>query len=285
MKFNSVEISGFRIYENPEDANFSFVTDDGETADFVSLYAPNGFGKTSFYDAVEWAVTDYVGRFWVTKNTEKSLRTMRRLTSEQVSVFKNRNSENETWVKILDSENKIYKENHLEVAKQRANDANSKSNDDKNFARVILSQEWISRFLKEIDGENRYKKFMESNPGLNEIDVYYQNVIALSRANDNKITALESDIKTFQDRITETSDKDLLSKVNRQISIVNNFEFNEAFNDIEITATKEDIADFLDALTDSISDDSEITRLVNLLSHIQLAQNGSTNFLSLKYYS
>ena len=54
MKFNSVEISGFRIYDDPKNATFNFVTEEGETADFVSLLAPNGFGKTSFYDAVEW---------------------------------------------------------------------------------------------------------------------------------------------------------------------------------------------------------------------------------------
>lgn len=284
MKFNSVEISGFRIYDHPEDANFNFVTEDGQTADFVSIFAPNGFGKTSFYDAVEWAVTDYVGRFWVTKNTEKSLKTMRRLTSGQVSLFKNRNSENPTWVKILDSENKIYKENHLEVAKQRANDANSKSNDDKNFSRVILSQEWISRFLKEADGQIRYKKFMESNPGLSEVDLYYQNVIALSGANDKRIVALERDVKEFQDRITETSDIDLLSTVNKQIAVVNRFKYREALSEIEITTTKKEIADFRNALTDSNTDNSEVTRLEKLLTHIRLAQNGSTDFFSRMQY-
>lgn len=284
MKFNSVEISGFRIYENSEDAKFNFITEDGETADFVSLFAPNGFGKTSFYDAVEWAVTDYVGRFWITKSTEKSLKTMRRLTSEQVSLFKNRNSENKTWVKIFDAENKLYKENHLEVAKQRANDANLKSRDDKNFARVILSQEWISRFLKEIDGKERYKKFMESNPGLSEIDVYYQNVIALSGANDNKIAALEKEIKEFQNRISDTLEKDLLSKVNKQITDLNKFEKKYPLNEIEITATRKEISDFQDTLTDIIADNSEISRLEKLLTYIQLAQSGSTDFLSRKQY-
>lgn len=284
MKFNSVEISGFRIYENSEDANFSFMTKDGQTADFVSLLAPNGFGKTSFYDAVEWAVTDYVGRFWVTKSTEKSLRTMRRLTSEQVSLFKNRNSENKTWVKIFDAENKLYKENHLEVAKQRANDANLKSSDDKNFARVILSQEWISRFLKEIDGKERYKKFMESNSGLSEIDVYYQNVIALSGANVNKIEALEKEIKEFLNRISETLEKDLLSKVNEQIANVNKFEKKAILNEIEIMSTQKQISDFQDTLTDIIADDSEIRRLEKLLTYIQLAQIGSADFLSSKQY-
>lgn len=284
MKFNSVEISGFRIYENSEDANFSFMTKDGQTADFVSLFAPNGFGKTSFYDAVEWAVTDYVGRFWVTKSTEKSLRTMRRLTSEQVSLFKHRNSENKTWVKIFDAENKLYKENHLEVAKQRANDANLKSRDDKNFARVILSQEWISRFLKEIDGKERYKKFMESNSGLSEIDVYYQNVIALSGANVNKIEALEKEIKEFRNRISETLEKDLLSKVNEQIANINKFEKKVILNEIEIMSTQKQISDFQDTLTEIIAEDSEIRRLEKLLTYIQLAQIGSADFLSSKQY-
>lgn len=284
MKFNSVEISGFRIYENSEDANFNFITEDGETADFVSLFAPNGFGKTSFYDAVEWAVTDYVGRFWVTKSTEKSLRTMRRLTSEQVSLFKNRNSENKTWVKIFDAENKLYKENHLEVAKQRANDANLKSRDDENFARVILSQEWISRFLKEIDGKERYKKFMESNPELSKIDVYYQNVIALSGANDNKIDALEKEIKEFQNLISDNLEKDLLSKVNKQITDLNKFEKKYPLNEIEITATRKEISDFQDTLTDIIADNSEISRFEKLLTYIQLAQSGSSDFLSRKQY-
>ena len=45
MKFNSVEISGFRIYDHPEDASFNFVTEDGQTADFVSIFAPNGLGN------------------------------------------------------------------------------------------------------------------------------------------------------------------------------------------------------------------------------------------------
>ena len=284
MKFNSVEISGFRIYENSEDANFNFITEDGKTADFVSLFAPNGFGKTSFYDAVEWAVTDYVGRFWVTKSTEKSLKTMRRLTCKQVSLFKNRNSDNKTWVKIFDAENKLYKENHLEVAKQRANDANLKSKDDKNFARVILSQERISRFLREIDGKERYKKFIESNPELSEIDVYYQNVIALSSANDNKIDTLEKEIKEFQVRISDTQEKDLLSKVNRQITDLNRFEKKYSLNEIEITATQKEISDFQDALTDIIADDSEIKALAKLLIYSQLAQNGDTDFLSCKQY-
>lgn len=287
MKFNSVEISGFRIYNKPEDANFNFITDDGETADFVSLFAPNGFGKTSFYDAVEWAVTNNIERFWVNSNhTKSSLSMLRQFNPEQIRLLKNRNTENEVWVKIVNSENKEFQNRILKVPGQKHFDIyeDGQGRENIDFLNVILSQEWISRFLKEADGKIRYKKFMESNPGLSEIDVYYQNVIALSSTNDNKIDALEKNIREFQNRITDNLEKDLLSKVNVQIANVNKFEKNHTLNEIEITATQKNISDFQDALTDKIADDSEIRRLEKLLTNIQLAQNGNTEFLSCKQY-
>lgn len=287
MKFNSVEISGFRIYNKPEDANFSFITENGETADFVSLFAPNGFGKTSFYDAVEWAVTNNIERFWVNGNrTKNSLSMLRQLNPEQIRLLKNRNTENEVWVKIVNSENKEYKNRILKVPGQKHYDIyeDGIGRENIDFLNVILSQEWISRFLKEADGKMRYKKFMESNPGLSEIDVYYQNVIALSGANDSKIDALEKEIKDFQNHISDNLEKDLLSKVNEQILNVNKFEKNETLNEIEITSTQEEISDFQNALTDIIADDSEIKRLEKLLTFIYLAQNGNTDFLSFWQY-
>jgi exonuclease SbcC len=287
MKFNSVEISGFRIFNKPEDANFNFITEDGETADFVSLFAPNGFGKTSFYDAVEWAVTNNIERFWVNSNhTKNSLTMLRQLNPEQIRLLKNRNTENESWVKIVNSENKEYINRILKVPGQKHYDIyeDGIGRENIDFLNVILSQEWISRFLKEADGKSRYKKFMESNPELSEIDVYYQNVIALSGANDNKMVALENEIKEFQNRISYNLEKDLLSKVNEQILNVNKFEKNDTLNEIDIAATQEEISDFQNALTDIIADDSEIKRLEKLLTYIQLAQNGNTDFLSFKQY-
>ncbi|MEQ8475374.1 hypothetical protein [Fulvivirga sp.] len=208
------------------------------------------------------------------------------MNPEQIRLLKNRNTENKVWVKIVNSENKEYKNRILKVPGQKHfdiyEDGFGRENID--FLNVILSQEWISRFLKEADGKIRYTKFMESNPGLSEIDVYYQNVIALSGANDNKIGALEKEIKEFQNRISDNLEKDLLSKVNEQIANVNEFEKNDTLNEIEITATQKEISDFQDALTDIIADDSEIKKLEKLLTNIELAQNGDTDFLSCKQY-
>ena len=62
MKIKKVEIEGFRAYKYKEDGIFDFTAADGSPSDFVAIYAPNGFGKSSFYDAVEWAVTNHLER-------------------------------------------------------------------------------------------------------------------------------------------------------------------------------------------------------------------------------
>jgi exonuclease SbcC len=63
MKIKKVIIEGFRAYETKSDGTFDFTMQSGAPAQFVSIYAPNGFGKTSFYDAVEWALTNNIERF------------------------------------------------------------------------------------------------------------------------------------------------------------------------------------------------------------------------------
>ncbi|HLO73220.1 MAG TPA: AAA family ATPase [Flavobacterium sp.] len=63
MKIKEVQISNFRAFKDLKDSTFSFSYNNNEISDLVSIYAPNGFGKTSFYDAVEWGITGKIGRF------------------------------------------------------------------------------------------------------------------------------------------------------------------------------------------------------------------------------
>ena len=62
MKINKVEIQAFRAYKTKENGTFDFTSEDNKPANFVAIYAPNGFGKSSFYDAVEWAITNNIER-------------------------------------------------------------------------------------------------------------------------------------------------------------------------------------------------------------------------------
>ena len=53
-RLESISIENFRAYRKPQKFDLS--------ADVTVLYGPNGFGKTSFFDAVDFAVTGEIGR-------------------------------------------------------------------------------------------------------------------------------------------------------------------------------------------------------------------------------
>ncbi len=67
-RLKNMEINNFRAYRG----NHKFDLD----ADLIVLYGPNGFGKTSFFDAIDFVCTGSVGRF-----DERSVRDTERLTS------------------------------------------------------------------------------------------------------------------------------------------------------------------------------------------------------------
>lgn len=60
-KIKSIEVEAFRGYDSKQ--VFNLTTVDGRLANLNVLYAPNGFGKTSFIDAVEWSLTGQITRF------------------------------------------------------------------------------------------------------------------------------------------------------------------------------------------------------------------------------
>lgn len=69
MKIIKVEIQGFRGFIN--NAIFEF-----NNSDIILIYGPNGHGKTSFFDAIEWGLTGKLHRYDTStdeRNTTKFL--------------------------------------------------------------------------------------------------------------------------------------------------------------------------------------------------------------------
>ena len=59
-KISNIKLTDFRAFKG--DINFDFKLSNGNTADLVVIHAPNGMGKTSFFDAVEWGLTGEIHR-------------------------------------------------------------------------------------------------------------------------------------------------------------------------------------------------------------------------------
>ena len=81
VRLKEMEINNFRAYYG----NRKFDLD----ADLVILFGPNGFGKTSFFDAIDFACTGGVARFdeRFGRNTERLLNALKHLDSPREDSF------------------------------------------------------------------------------------------------------------------------------------------------------------------------------------------------------
>lgn len=285
MKVKKVEISAFRIFEDVKDATFDFRLNNGEPANFVSLYAPNGFGKTSFYDAVEWCMTNNVHRFWQNERvTKESLNAMNELPdNEKITLLKNTNAAKKTIPYVtIETETGINKR-ELRVHGKRKNDINDHDYvENGEFRSVILSQEWISGFLKESNGEDRYKLFMK-NPGLLELDEYYSQLFTLIAANNESAGALQKDINDIRKKYQVINDDKLLDTINYSIKIL--IAKNEPLSLIEITTSDKDALSFGNKINERLTDiESGIKGLDLIIINIGYAKTGNDHIIGIELY-
>ncbi len=286
IKFKRVEISAFRIYDKPVDSTFDFTTNNGEIADFVSLYAPNGFGKTSFYDAVEWGMTKSINRFLIKRSENMHLSNVQNKESQQ-PLIRNSKSNKKLMTRVKIETNKKEKDidrpwerhgkNKFELDFNKSPDIQNKS-----FHQVILSQDWISSFLSEEDGYERYNKF-KGLPELRKTDEYYKNILALiSECKDEKKKHLEA-ISQLKKKLTVIDDEQLLKKINQQGQKMNR-EFGYKFGNVDLSYTDNEIYSLKNEIATKILSDTNESRTQDELDLISIALGGNENISSVGRY-
>lgn len=274
MKFRKIEIQAFRAYRNFQDGTFDFVVPTGETADFISIYAPNGFGKTSFYDAVEWGMTNNISR--MLRREKENLQDVKFAKEHDIIRNKNAEQKDNTFVRLYtDTEEKPI-ENKLKLGRGSRKDFSfSKKatfSGKEYFQEVILSQEWIDAFLKEDDAEKRYEKFMQA---FGDENIYRQyNIYSrLIKLNENKIKELDSQLKNLQTQLNFDFDADILTKINTEITAVN--QKGEKLPTVDANSTEKHMLQLANSLSDRITDlNSEIESLQQNLDKLEKLQLG-----------
>lgn len=222
MKIKQVIIEGFRAYQSKADGVFDFTTSLGECANFVSIYAPNGFGKTSFYDAVEWNLTNNIGRFVrdQTRTQNDAISLSQNQQNRKQHILRNRfiaDDEPSQVTVITDSFKNVRK---VTPAKRGSRDyLFEKVKPDAKIGAlsdIFLSQEAIDAFLREEKPEKRYTRFMESFG--DEDEIYRGNLTALRR--DLKLSLKKSKEEENQYRLIAESpvNPSLLEDLNNTIS-------------------------------------------------------------------
>ncbi|MBF9254616.1 hypothetical protein I2I11_15025 [Pontibacter sp. 172403-2] len=283
MKFKKIEISAFRIYDKPEDATFDFSINDHTTADFISLYAPNGYGKTSFYDAVEWGMTNNIQRFWQNiEITSGAIDALKNQSDAQVKLWRNIHSTQPTYVKIIaDGFNPINRQ--LRPHGNKKSDADMHNVENITFRNVILSQEWISAFLREIDGKKRYEIFMD-NPELKEVNNYYKNLKALLSYCQSSISTIDQKIHAEEKRVLALKSENVLEKINQQIDILTKKFQQSGLNKLTLATTKEEVSRLKNLVVDRLVSVNNNTTIQEKLDWVSAAKIGNEEYIGIRTF-
>lgn len=224
-KIKEVKIEAFRAYEKAQKFDFLH-KETGNIADLVVIYAPNGYGKTSFFDAIEWVVTDEIGRFKSTKAIKQEV------DSEKGDILKNRNSNKlQGSVQIVSENNDIfekktkkrtgnmksdYKPGDLEPL---APELRSILNEKSTFCTTnMLAHDKITSFLHSYTAEDKTKAlqvFWDTNgysEVLDRIRTLYDEIEKSEKALSKEIQYEENELKQY--KYESNKEQDLYRLIN-----------------------------------------------------------------------
>ena len=175
MKIKKVNIKAFRLF-NDVSVNLTARKDSNKAANFVAIYAPNGFGKTSFFDAMEFCMTKSIQR--VKSNFKENFTIDQKhgastfihnkdLPNESIDIKMTFEDSQEVWTICKPADECLMlKSNHIENGY---------------FRDAILSQDWLSEFLSSKSSTERFKIFMQNFEETRSLLDYYQSLGEASR--------------------------------------------------------------------------------------------------------
>ena len=156
MKIKRVDIKAFRLFYDVS-VDLTARKDSKKAANFVAIYAPNGFGKTSFFDAMEFCMTKSIQR--VKSNFKENFTIDQKhgastfihnkdLPNESIDIKMTFEDCQEVWTICHPADEcSMLKSNHIENGY---------------FRDAILSQDWLSEFLSSKSSAERFKIFMQN---------------------------------------------------------------------------------------------------------------------------
>ncbi len=232
MKIKKVEIQAFKTYLHRQNGTFDFMTDEGVPASLISIYAPNGFGKTAFYDAVDYCMTNNVNRYIrgdrILKQNKEYGKNINK-SGEIHYILRNRivddlYPELKTEVKLettVDTFTSNYKKPKKGYMDYRF-DPSDTPTDRMYFSEIMLTQENIDSFLREDSPFDRFRKFIDNqNDELKGLNDKRLKIHRMLKDVANKKSEFETKRAEIKKKIEDIDvQKDVFIEANR---IVNKF--------------------------------------------------------------
>lgn len=231
-KIKEIVITDFRAYLGEN--TFSFNTKLG-LANLVVIYGPNGFGKTSFFDAVEWTFSNQIKRFQfgVLKDEIES----KDYSNNDLIVLSHRNSQNPGKIKISTDDGKYMervvvprKVQNEEVRfdyRQGILSGDYSGEDLFNLSETnVLTQDQIDSFLRFLSPEEKFNALKEFWPQGTEAANVFKTLTQYQRIIGNSILSTTKEVDRITIEITKLlNSENNIFKINSKIESINSSKF------------------------------------------------------------
>ncbi len=237
-KIKQIEIQAFRGFKNKAIFDFTHLESE-DLADLIVLYAPNGFGKTSFYEAVEWGLTGKLIRF----DKHESEIQHESADKQRGAIYRNFNASSNlpSYVRILSEDDSVLKR---ETRKTRESKYGSTDLREGNIVEtgafegiernevisLILSQEKMDDFIRNKGPEEKYEVLKDYWNGEKDTLIYYKLSHLLKelrkRTDDKKELAdfLKKQIKEIEESSSKIKELNIIIE---QIKYLDKVEINQ----------------------------------------------------------
>lgn len=218
MKIKRVDIKAFRLFDDVS-VDLTAKKDSNKAANFVAIYAPNGFGKTSFFDAMEFCMTKSIHR--VKSNFKENFSIDQKHGAS--TFIHNKDLPNES----IDITMSFEDSGDVRTTCPPADECSMlKSNRIENgyFRDAILSQDWLSEFLSSKSSAERFKIFVQNFEETHSLLDYYQSLGDASRGMKRNIDVISKELKQIAKSIDKSIDAnvmDLLKEIVEKLKAKN----------------------------------------------------------------
>ncbi|MDA2450494.1 AAA family ATPase [Bacillus cereus] len=245
-KIERIEIEAFRAYKEKETFDMNV---DGQVANLIVLYAPNGSGKTSFFDAVEWAISGEIKR--ISENhrvkeiadMEKGHILKNKYSNASVGVIEIKFSDQER-IKIATKEIKGNRKTDYAAGNEISITSQIKTLKDNKIAKAIqkniLTHDQVDKFLRFQTSRERYealKIFWDFN---DDTGVFKNLIIILNELEIQKKEVKEKYDSIVKDLEKLKFDREVLNRINTRIAEINDSFTNTDEKGIYLIAVESD---------------------------------------------
>ena len=215
MRLKNISIKAFRLFEDEhvEFVNRKFA--EKGSADLVSIYAPNGFGKTSFFDAIEFCVTKNVKRLKF-NNFDENLRSDSKLNDIGSFIHNKKMPGEKIKVRIgIDGQEEpaFSREVNLEDEKGLL----SSEGQNLYFSNAFLLQDWFSEFLSVTNAEDRFKLFMQNFAETKDLLDYHSDLKSNYVSIGKDLGKKKKDLQNKRKSITERIDGQFVEEIDKLV--------------------------------------------------------------------